>query len=156
MKNHKFIIGVGALPVRKDGKVLLTKRHAPGHKEWHNKWQVPGGGMEFGETPEQTLAREIQEELKISARIIFPYPVIITNVWYGDDVDTKQDTHVIFIVYLVDIGNQKIDVSGDEETSGYAWVKPEDVDSRDCLPMTGEIAAQFSEIIKENGILEKL
>ena len=156
MKKQKMVTGVGGLAVRKDGKILLTKRHAPGKPAWHNKWQVAGGEMEFGETPEQTLARELQEELNVSARIIFPYPIIVTKVWYGDHVDTKQDTHITLMIYLVDIGNQKVDVSGDEETNAYKWVDPKKVDFKKCLPLTDKVIVKFGEIIKNNGILEKL
>jgi 8-oxo-dGTP diphosphatase len=49
------------LIVINNNKILLLKRtekdsHEPG------KWGVPGGGSKLGETPEQTLKREIKEE----------------------------------------------------------------------------------------------
>lgn len=41
-----------------DGKVLLVRND-------RDEWELPGGRMELGETPEQTLAREFEEELSI-------------------------------------------------------------------------------------------
>ena len=73
--NRITIVGELGLPIRKDRKFLITRRDSPQKKSWHNKWQVAGGEIEFGETPEQALSREIHEELGVSARIIFPYPI---------------------------------------------------------------------------------
>jgi 8-oxo-dGTP diphosphatase len=55
---------VGALMVR-DGCVLLGRRAA--HKTYANRWDVPGGHIEAGETPAQALCRELEEELGICA-----------------------------------------------------------------------------------------
>jgi 8-oxo-dGTP pyrophosphatase MutT (NUDIX family) len=41
-----------------DGKVVLVRND-------RNEWELPGGRMEIGETPEQALAREFEEELAI-------------------------------------------------------------------------------------------
>ncbi len=156
MKPQKMITGVVGLPVRKDGKILLTKRYAPQNKTWHNKWQLAGGGIEFGETPEQTLAREFQEELSVSARIIFPWPIVKTKVWYGDALDYTADTHITLFCYLVDIGQQKVDISGDDETSEYAWLTPEEALKLDYLPLTDDFVKEAIEIIAKDGILAKL
>lgn len=51
---------VGALIVRKDGKILLTSS-----PKFFGKWVVPGGHVELGETLEAALKREIREELSI-------------------------------------------------------------------------------------------
>lgn len=152
----KMITGVVGLPIRKDGKILLTRRHAPHKKAWHHKWQLAGGGMEFGETPEQTLAREFEEELQVWVRILFRWPIIKTKVWYGDHVDTKQDTHITLFCYLVDIADQKIDISGDDETDGYKWVTFEEALHLDYLPLTDDFIKEAMEVVKENKILEKI
>jgi len=156
VKKQKMIIGVVGLPIRKDGQILLTRRYAPGKKDWHGKWQLAGGGLEFGETPEQTLAREFQEELQVSARIIFPWPIVGTKTWYGDHLDFKADTHITLFCYLVDIGDQKVDVSGDDETSEYAWFTFEKALKLEHLPLTDDFVKGAMDVIKENGILEKL
>jgi len=156
MKPQKMIIGVVGLPVRKDGKILLTKRTAPGRSAWHHKWQLAGGGMEFGEAPEQTLAREFQEELRVSARIIFPWPIVKTKIWYGDHVDSVADTHITLFCYLVDIGEQEVDIKGDEETCAYSWFTPEEVLKLDYLPLTDDFVKEAMEIIAKDGILTKL
>ncbi len=39
------------------GQVLWAKRIG------HNAWQFPQGGIQYGETPEQALYRELREEV---------------------------------------------------------------------------------------------
>jgi phosphoribosyl-AMP cyclohydrolase len=48
---------VGALIFNQEGKALLVKSH-----KWRNKYCVPGGHIELGETMEDALRREIKEE----------------------------------------------------------------------------------------------
>lgn len=56
MKNIQV---VAALIVH-DGRIFATQR---GYGEWKGWWEFPGGKVEPGETPENALVREIQEEL---------------------------------------------------------------------------------------------
>ena len=53
-------IEVVAAIIRKGDKIFATQR---GYGEWKDWWEVPGGKMEVGETPEEALRREIREEL---------------------------------------------------------------------------------------------
>ena len=50
-----------------NGRVLIARR-GPG-RHMAGKWEFPGGKIEPGETPEQSLARELQEELDVRARV---------------------------------------------------------------------------------------
>jgi len=56
---------VGALFIRPDGKVLLGLR-APTKKAWPNHWDTIGGRVEDGESLEQALVREVQEEVGVT------------------------------------------------------------------------------------------
>ena len=56
----KSIEVVAAIICDEAGRVFATQR---GYGEWKDWWEVPGGKMEAGETPEQALRREIREEL---------------------------------------------------------------------------------------------
>jgi mutator protein MutT len=51
-------VGVGAVLIH-EGKVLLIRR---GKEPLRGRWVVPGGTVEVGETLEQALVREVQEE----------------------------------------------------------------------------------------------
>lgn len=48
-----------------DGRLLLMERWRPGF----HYFSIPGGGIEPGETPEQTVAREIPEETSVHVRV---------------------------------------------------------------------------------------
>lgn len=59
-------VNVVAAIIRKDGKVLATQR---GYGEFKDGWEFPGGKIEPGETPEQSIVREIKEELDADIRV---------------------------------------------------------------------------------------
>lgn len=59
---------VCAILVDEEGKVLACQR--PAGKALALKWEFPGGKVELGETPEQAIVRELQEELAIDVRIL--------------------------------------------------------------------------------------
>lgn len=62
-------VAVGAFIINDKGEVLLMKRsqHAKNEK---GKWEAPGGAVEFGETLEQAIRREMKEELEIDIEIL--------------------------------------------------------------------------------------
>ena len=63
MAKPHFRAGVVAVVRRSDGQVLAFERaDAPG------AWQLPQGGIESGETPEQAAWRELREETGLSRR----------------------------------------------------------------------------------------
>ena len=138
-KPSNIVIGVLGLPIRKDKKFYLTRRYAPGRSAWHKMWQVAGGGLEFGEKPEETLRREMMEELQVTIDIIHPQPIVKSQVWFGKEFDEKEDTQVVLITYLVDINSQIPDFSKDDETSEGSWYTFNEALKLDSLPLTDEI-----------------
>ena len=156
MTSNKIIVAALGIPVSSDGKkVLLTQRHAPGNPAWHHKWQIAGGGVDFGETMEQAVLREMYEELHVNATIIHPYPIVKTSIWYANESDEKMDTQVILISYLVTIGDQVPDLSHDPdwETSAYGWYTLEQARSLDCLPLTLPAIEEAFELLAKHEII---
>lgn len=64
MKKH---IEVVAGVIVKDGKIFCAKRGNQG--ELAKKWEFPGGKVEQGETLQQSLYRELKEELRIEVEV---------------------------------------------------------------------------------------
>ncbi|HNV58259.1 MAG TPA: NUDIX domain-containing protein [Rhodoferax sp.] len=65
-------VAVGVL-LQADGTFLLTSR--PSGKPYAGFWEFPGGKLEPGETVEQALQRELQEELGIQIGTAHPWKV---------------------------------------------------------------------------------
>ena len=59
-------IEVVAAVILKDGRLFATQR---GYGEWKDWWEFPGGKIEMGETHEEALRREIQEELSAEINV---------------------------------------------------------------------------------------
>ena len=62
-------VGVGAAIINNKGQILITKRGKKAKNE-RGKWEIPGGSVEFGETLEKAIKREIKEELGIEIEVI--------------------------------------------------------------------------------------
>ena len=60
------IIEVCAAIIINNNKILLTQR---GYGEYKDKWEFPGGKIEENETKEETIIREIKEELDASIKV---------------------------------------------------------------------------------------
>ncbi len=65
-------VAVGVL-IRTDGQFLLTSR--PAGKVYEGYWEFPGGKIEAGETVEQALRRELQEEIGITIAAAQPWRI---------------------------------------------------------------------------------
>src|SRR3954469_19904974 len=64
--SFKLVLVAACALVDADGRVLLTER--PAGKSMAGLWEFPGGKIEAGERPEDTLIRELNEELGIVVR----------------------------------------------------------------------------------------
>lgn len=60
-------LAVCAAVIVQQGKILLTQR--PADKPHGGLWEFPGGKIETGESPHQSLRREIREELNIEISV---------------------------------------------------------------------------------------
>ena len=92
-----------------DGKVLLGKRrgsHGDGEYAW------PGGHLEFGETIEECIAREIEEETGLAVQPV--RPVSMSNV-------IKYDRHYLDIQYLVEYVSGTAEVREPDKVESWDW-----------------------------------
>lgn len=74
-------VAVGVLIERRpdgaDGRFLLTSR--PAGKVYAGYWEFPGGKLEAGESVEQALRRELQEELGVTIGAALPWKVEVVD-----------------------------------------------------------------------------
>lgn len=90
--NKKFNYRVCAIIID-DNKILAM------HDERSPYFYLPGGRVSIGETAEQAIIREVQEELNIKASII--RPLWLNQAFFTEDVD-NLNYHELCIYFLVD------------------------------------------------------
>ena len=83
MSDTKKIVLVAACAlIDADRRVLIAQR--PEGKPMAGLWEFPGGKVEQGETPEETLIRELQEELGIVTQVPCLAPLTFASHAYDD------------------------------------------------------------------------
>ncbi|MCK0380569.1 (deoxy)nucleoside triphosphate pyrophosphohydrolase, partial [Salmonella sp. L-S3099] len=77
---HPILLVTACALVDADGRVLLTQR--PEGKSLAGLWEFPGGKVEPGETPEESLIRELREELGITVKPACLAPLTFASFTY--------------------------------------------------------------------------
>ena len=78
----KIVLVAACALVDADGRVLIAER--PPGKAMAGLWEFPGGKVEAGERPEDTLIRELSEELGITVREACLAPLTFASHSYPD------------------------------------------------------------------------
>jgi 8-oxo-dGTP diphosphatase len=78
----KIVLVAACALIDGDGRVLLAER--PAGKEMAGLWEFPGGKVEDGERPEQTLIRELKEELGVIVNESCLAPLTFASHSYPD------------------------------------------------------------------------
>lgn len=132
MENQRKRIEVVAAIIIDKEKVFATQR---GYGEFKDGWEFPGGKMEQGETPQQALKREIQEELD-------------TEIEVGKLIETVEydypNFHLTMHCFLCTIK------SGDlvlKEHEAAKWLTRETLDSVDWLPADKGLIEKIRDIL---------
>ncbi|MEV0462477.1 NUDIX hydrolase [Nocardia tengchongensis] len=120
-----FVMGVA---VFQGGKLLVVRRVEAGSHA--GMWELPGGGVESGETFAECVVRELFEETGLRV-------VRITDVLGGFDYATRTKSRVRKYSFVVEAepGEIRLDPL---EHDHYQWI---DADSVDNLPMADDMRA---------------
>jgi len=112
-KQHSSVRAYGILVY--DGAVALVRSSNPRHNP--PLWWLPGGGIDFGETPEQTLSREFLEEtgLEVTNPVLFNVSADVRKRDNGDRI------HTVRILYTVDLAGGELTHEVHGTTDHAAW-----------------------------------
>jgi 8-oxo-dGTP diphosphatase len=95
-----------------DGRVLIAER--PAGRSMAGLWEFPGGKIEPGERPEDTLIRELHEELGISVKEACLAPLTFAS-------HTYSEFHLLMPLYVC---RRWDGIVNGREGQRLAWVKP--------------------------------
>jgi 8-oxo-dGTP diphosphatase len=108
----KIVLVAACALVDADGRVLLAQR--PEGKPMAGLWEFPGGKVEAGERPEDTLIRELHEELGIAVKEACLAPLAFAS-------HTYPDFHLLMPLYVCRRWEGTVTA---REGQSLTWVRP--------------------------------
>jgi 8-oxo-dGTP diphosphatase len=112
LKVVKLVLVAACALIDADGRVLLAER--PAGRSMAGLWEFPGGKVEAGERPEQTLIRELAEELGIDVEEACLAPLTFASHSYAD-------FHLLMPLYVC---RRWHGIVVPREGQKLAWVRP--------------------------------
>ena len=111
----KQITTVAGVIKNEKGEILCTLRDQGKYDYVSFKWEFPGGKVEEGETQQETLTRELHEELEIDVKI--------GDFFYQVEHD-YPDFHLSMAVYECELISKEMKINVHK---GIKWLKPEEM-----------------------------
>lgn len=138
-------IGVGAASIIHDGqgKLLLMKR-GPKARDERGCWDVCGGAIEFGESVDEAIKREVMEELCVEVK-----DIDFLEVYDAHREHEGSRTHWIQIVHAVLVDPKGVKIGEPHKISEIGWFGLDDLPS--------PLHSQFSKCLepaKRHGIIK--
>ena len=132
-----------------DGKLLLIKK---GEKDpFHpNEWEVPGGRLEFGETLDQHIKREVKEEVGLAIEPGRPFSMWSWRMNIGED--TVQAVAVGRICKALDVSVSIEHRVQDDYLSTVKWVAVEDVLQFDFIDEMIPTVKEFVQLYQQGKV----
>ena len=119
-------------PETNQKEIFATQR---GYGDYKDGWEIPGGKLESGETPEECIVREIREELATEVRVECILGVV--------DYDYPS-FHLTMHCILCTIVSGKLQLL---EHEAAKWVNKETLRSVDWLPADRLILDKIEELL---------
>jgi 8-oxo-dGTP diphosphatase len=129
------MIVVACALVDPERRVLIAQR--PEGKMFPGLWEFPGGKLEEGETPEQALIRELDEELGISTRSACLAPLAFVS-------HTYESFHLLMPLYVC---RKWEGTPQPREHVALKWVRPQVLRDYPMPPADGPLIAPLCDLI---------
>lgn len=101
-----------------DKKEVLVIKRSDNDDAFPSEWELPGGQIEYGESSEESLVREVEEECGLIVNV--GKPLHVTHFYVGED-QCFEITHLCELIPT----DQEIKLS--EEHADYRWVRLDDI-----------------------------
>lgn len=114
MNNYKQCVtaGIGIIILKDDGKILVGKRKGK-HAQ---KYSIPGGGINPGETFEAAAIRETKEETNLTIHD----PVVI-NITNNLETFREEGVHHISVTLLAKSFSGELKTMEPDKCEGWTW-----------------------------------
>jgi ADP-ribose pyrophosphatase YjhB (NUDIX family) len=123
-RNKSLRVRVAALIKDKKGKILLVQQT----KKNSSYWLLPGGGIEFGETAEEALHRELKEELSLQ---VIQSEFLLLN----ESIDPMKKKHLVQLVFQTKVQELVPTLNPKEKAiSGFGYFTPKEILDMDLRP----------------------
>ncbi len=137
-------IGVGVASVIHDGngRILLMKR-GPKARDEQGCWDICGGAIEFGESIEEAIRRELDEELRAEA-----LDIKFLTAYDAHRVHEGSPTHWVQVIHAVRVDPKNVQIGEPHKIAEIGWF------TTDSLP--APLHSQFSksfQAAQEKGIV---
>lgn len=121
----------------KEGKVLLVREA----KALSGKWELPGGGLDFGEDIRLGFKREIQEEMGLEVIKMSEVPIYVWTHRYENRRNMKW-YYSLVVAYRIEFKDFKFTPT--EECEAIQFFSKEELQNIDLAGQTNELAQIFN------------
>ncbi len=137
----KQLVVVLAIVRDVNGRYLLGRRYEPEIPAIHGKWNLLGGKLEYGESPEEAVVREVEEESGVEVRVLGM--LSRTFIRYREKADGTQLQIVELPFLCVPIHEENILHQKDPKVDKLAFFSLLEIESLDLIEGEQEVLEEI-------------